>query len=304
MVAGGLGLLVLGFLLMLLWSLWSWGSIDRVEVSGLLDSGGSGTNYLFVGSDSREGVDPNDPNAGFIIGEPVTGQRSDTVMILRVEDGGASFLSLPRDLWLPIAGTGGEQRLNTAYADGPEQLIQTVQQSLGLPVHHYLEVDLATFSDVVDAVGGVTIDFPHPAFDDKSGLDVPTAGPVELDGSQALAYVRSRAYTEIVDGREVVDPTGDIGRGLRQQQFMRVVLSDVTSTRNPLALARIMSAMSGGLTVDDSLGLRDVIGLGLSLRGVTPESVELPVFGFTTSNGAQVLGLEPEAEAVLDRFRG
>ncbi|MEM8902434.1 MAG: LCP family protein [Actinomycetota bacterium] len=299
-----LGLFLLVTLLGLLWTMWSWGSIDRVDVSSTLDAGGTGTNYLFVGSDSREGVDADDPNAGFLIGEEVTGQRSDTVMILRVEGDTASFLSLPRDLWLPIAGTGGEQRLNTAYADGPEQLIQTVQQSLGLPVHHYLEVDLATFSDVVDAVGGVTIDFPNPAFDDRSGLDVPTAGAVELDGSQALAYVRSRAYTEIIDGRQVVDTTGDLGRGLRQQQFMRTVLADVTSTRNPLALARIMSAMSGGLTVDDSLGLRDVLDLGLSLSGVTPESVELPVFGFTTASGAQVLGLEPGAEAVLDQFRG
>lgn len=289
--------------LMLLWTVTSWNDVERVEVSALLDSGGSGTNYLLVGSDSRDGIDADDPNAGVLIGEPVAGQRSDTIMILRVEDGAASFLSLPRDLWLPISGTGGEQRINTAYAEGPERLIRTVQESLDLPVHHYLEIDLATFADVVDALGGVTVDFPNPAFDEKSGLDVRATGPVELDGSQALAYVRSRSYTEIVDGQQRVDPTGDIGRGLRQQAFLRTVLADVTETRNPFTMQRIIGALSSGLTVDDTLGIRDVLGLGWSLRGVTPESVELPVFGFRAGSAA-VLGLDAGAEEVLDRFRG
>ncbi|MEM9034625.1 MAG: LCP family protein [Actinomycetota bacterium] len=303
MLLGVVGLVVAIGLFLLLSIFSSWNGVERVEVAGVLDSGGAGTNYLLVGSDSREGIDADDPNAGVLIGEPVSGQRSDTVMILRVEDGAASFLSLPRDLWLPIAGTGGEQRLNTAYAGGPERLIRTVQDSLGLPVHHYLEIDLATFADVVDALGGVTINFPNPAFDEKSGLNVETAGPVVLDGSQALAYVRSRAYTEIVDGVPQTDPTGDLGRGLRQQTFLRTVLAEVTASRNPFTVRSIVGALAGGLTVDDTLGVRDVLGLGWTLRGITPETVELPVFNFQAGSAA-VLGLDAGAEQVLDQFRG
>lgn len=303
MLVAVVGVLVLVGVLFGLSMLGSWNGVDRVEVAGVLDQGGSGTNYLLVGSDSREGIAADDPNAGVLIGEPVAGQRSDTVMILRVADGEASFLSLPRDLWLPIAGTGGEQRLNTAYAGGAERLIRTVQESLGLPVHHYLEIDLATFADVVDALGGVTIDFAYPAFDDKSGLDVATAGPVTLDGSQALAYVRSRSYTEVVDGSLRTDPTGDLGRGVRQQLFLRTVLAEVTASRNPITVRDIVGALADGLTVDDSLGVRDVLGLGWTLRGVTPETVELPVFNFQAGS-ASVLGLDTGAEAVLEEFRG
>ena len=264
---------------------------------------GDGTNILLVGSDSREGIDAGTENAGYIIGEPVSGERSDTTLLLRVGDGPPRFLSLPRDLWLPIAGTGREQRINTAYSEGPATLIRTVQESLGLPVHRYVEVDFVAFSEVVDALGGVTLDFPYPASDPKSGLDVPVAGPVELDGAQALAYVRSRTYTEVVDGTTRVDPTGDIGRVQRQQAFLRAVLGDAAGSRNPLTLNRVLGALSGGVRIDDGMGLWDAIGLARALRGQAPESVELPVYGFRTSGGAAVLGLADGADAALARFR-
>ena len=83
-------------------------------------------------------------------------------------------------------------RINTAIQGGPERLIQTVQQSLGLPVHHYVEVDFAGFLELVDAIGGVEIEFDAPAFDDHSGLVVEQAGWQTLDKNQALAFVRSR----------------------------------------------------------------------------------------------------------------
>lgn len=303
-VAGLLALVVVIALGFGVWTWRTWSGVERVAVGPALSQPVDGAiNYLLVGSDSREGITADDPNAAALIGEEVTGRRSDTVMILRVTDTDARFLSLPRDLWLPIAGTGGEQRLNTAYGRGPDTLIRTVDESLGIPVHHYVEIDLATFADVVDAMGGVVIDFTHPAYDRASGLDVPTAGSVLLDGPQALAYVRSRQYTEIVDGEPQVDPTGDLGRGQRQQVFLRTVLEQASSTRNPRTAARLFGAVSGGVTVDDTLDIGAVIDLAFSLRGSPPESTELPVFNWTTSGGAAVLGLADGAEAVLDGFR-
>ena len=95
-------------------------------------------NYLLVGSDSREGIAAGSDdftNVGDT--ELVGGKRSDTIMVLRQErNGGAALMSLPRDLWVEIAGTGKSQRINTAYNDGPERLAATVSQSLGIPIHH------------------------------------------------------------------------------------------------------------------------------------------------------------------------
>ena len=147
-------------------------------------------------------------------------------MILRVDDNGSRFLSLPRDLWLPING-GAEQRINTAIGQGPEALINTVQSELRIPISNYVQVDLAGFIDVVDAIGGVDITIENPVFDRNSGLDLPTAGVVTLDSTQALAWVRSRTFTEIIDGQPVVDPTSDLGRVQRQQEFMRALLNKV-----------------------------------------------------------------------------
>jgi LCP family protein required for cell wall assembly len=291
-------------LLAVLWAAWKFDQIDRVAVGDLLDHGGSGTNYLIVGSDSRAGVDPNDPNAGAIIGEGAPGgQRSDTILVLRVEGGESRMLSIPRDLFVTIAETGEESRINAAYNGGPGRLIKTVQDNLGIPINRYIEVDFVTFAGLVDAIGGVTINFEHPATDANSGLNVQQAGPVELDGTQALAYVRSRHYTETIDGQQVTDPTGDLGRVVRQQAFLRTVLGKAGGSRNPITLMKIANAVSGGLRIDDDMSFFDAVKFAWRMKSLEPESVPLPVEPFTTSGGAAVLRMKDDAPAVLDEFR-
>jgi len=282
---------------------WQYGKIDRVALGDALAAGGTGTNWLIVGSDSRAEVDPERPDAGWLLGEPVEGERSDAMVILHTEGDQASLLSLPRDLWLNIPGQG-EQRLNAAYAvGGPRGLVDTVQQSLGIPVHHYAEIDITGFGDVVDAVGGITIDFLHPASDPGSGLQVDEAGAVHLDGYQALAYVRSRQYTELVDGVQQVDGTGDIGRTARQQVFLSTLFDEVGSSRNPLTLHRAISAIADDVTLDDKAGLGDVVGLARKLGGLDPELLSLPVEGFTAPGGVSALRLAPGADEVLNQVR-
>src|SRR5690606_22403640 len=149
--------------------------------------------------------------------------RSDTMLLLRFEGGEAHMMSIPRDLYVPIAETDGSNKINAAYNGGPRRLVMTVQQSLGIPVHHYMEVDFVSFSRLVDSLGGITIDFEHPAFDRNTGLQVDEAGPNHLDGPEALAYVRSRHYVEVIDGQQRSDPTADLGRVVRQQRFLKAV---------------------------------------------------------------------------------
>ena len=280
--------------------------IERVPVKAVLsERTGSGTNYLIVGSDSREGIDAEDPNTE-VFGEDTGSSRTDTIVILHTGPDGNLMLPLPRDLFIPIVGTKGRERINTAIQHGgPAGLIQTVQQSLGIPVHHYIEMDFVGFLELVDAVGGVVINFDAPAIDENSGLDIPTAGPHKLDRDQALAYVRSRHYTRIVNGKRVVDPTADLGRIARQQEFFRAVMSKVGHARNPLTLLRIADGVAAGLHTDDAMGFRDMIGLARKMGSLNPETIELPVKPTTTAGGAAVLVLsEPSAQAALDRVRG
>jgi LCP family protein required for cell wall assembly len=283
---------------------WQFSRIERVPVADVLSAGGVGTNVLIVGSDSREGIAADDPNAGAFVGVPVDGQRADTIIVLRIASGSSSMLSIPRDLWVTNPVTGEQGRINSTYASGPEALIGAVQ-SLGIPVQRYVEIDFLSFGGLVDALGGVTVEFAHPARDTRSGLVVPEAGAVVLDGEQALAYVRSRAHEEQVDGRWVTDPTGDLGRVQRQRLFLTTLLDELAGVRNPVAATRGVTALVPGLRIDDAMTFLDALRLGWSARGLSPQSVDLPVAPRTTSGGAAVLELrEPEAGQVIAGFSG
>lgn len=300
-------LVLLPFLLVALvvlggwWAVRTFAAVDRVDLAGVLDPvRGDSVNYLLVGSDSREGLDPD-----VQVGAPpsVTGRRSDTIIVLRVTPDGTAMMSIPRDLVVVDAATGRKGRINGAYNRGPANLVRTVQRNLGVPVHHYMEVGFASFAGVVDAVGGVAVDVPHPAFDDRSGLRIEQAGRVTLDGRQALAYVRSRHYTEIVDGVPRTDPTADLGRQQRQQQFLRTALGEVGRTKNPFALARAGSALGSGLTVDEGLGALDAFRLGRRMSGAAPLSVVLPTRPARLGSAQVLLLRQPAADRVLASFR-
>jgi LCP family protein required for cell wall assembly len=279
------------------WARTTYERIERVDLSGVLDPlEGDAVNYLLVGSDSRDELDP-EGNSG------VTGRRSDTIILLQTTPSSSAMMSIPRDLWVTIADSGREGRINGAYNSGPANLVRTVQQNLGVPVNHYLEVGFASFVGLVDTLGGVTLEVPHPAVDRASGLVIPGGGEVRLDGTQALAYARSRNYTELIDGREVLEPTADLGRQQRQQYFLRTVLAEVGGTRNPVTLVRVAGAMSNQLTVDSDLGMLDAFGLVRRLRTSDPESLVLPTTGVRRGGAAVLVTVEPDAQTVLDRFR-
>jgi LCP family protein required for cell wall assembly len=263
------------------------GQIPRVPVKASLSSGpAEGTNWLIVGTDSREGFEPAGPE--------VAGNRTDSIMILRVVGGEQSLLSIPRDLWVTDPATGQGGRINGTFNSGPANLIAAVK-SIGIPVHRYLEINFVGFAALVDAVGGIDIEFPHPARDNGSGLFVPEAGVQTLDGDQALAFVRARFYEELKDGQWVRDPLSDLSRVQRQRTFLTALLGKVSDTRNPFRVGAVTDAMAGGLRIDDGLTLVGAIRLALRLRGFAPESATLPTVN-ATRGGAQVLDLD-EAEA-------
>jgi LCP family protein required for cell wall assembly len=282
---------------------WQFSRIDKVNVAGALSPGGAkGTNYLIVGSDSRQGISNDSPNSGAFLGEPVTGERTDTIMVLRIEGSKSYLLSIPRDLWVENPATGEMGRINATYQSGPTALIQAVQ-SLGIPVHHYMEINFVSFAELVDAVGGINVDFPYPARDTHSGLDVPNAGKVHLDGTQSLAYVRSRYYEQLVDGQWEIDGTADLGRVQRQRAFLQALMGKVTGTKNPLSLMNVATAMSAGMRIDNKMSYFDALGLAWHLRGgFNPESLTVPVTP-TTRGGAAVLDLKTaEAQPLVQQF--
>ncbi len=144
--------------------------IDRVDgIETLAAARGEPANYLLVGTDSREGIDPDDPDSSGLIGDGEQGcDCTDTIMVLRVDpkQTTAQILSFPRDLWLPIAD-GSTGRINGAHAKGEQVLIDTIEENFGIPIHHYVEIDFVGFARVVDAVGGIPMWFDAPVRDPR-----------------------------------------------------------------------------------------------------------------------------------------
>ena len=276
--------------------------IPRAQVSGAFTPAIGGTNYLIVGTDSREGIKASDPNAGAFLGTNVAGSRTDTIMVLHIENGRQSLLSIPRDLWVKDPSTGQMGRINSTFTSGPTNLIKAVE-SIGIPIQHYAEINFVSFGKLVDSAGGIDINFAFPSRDTNSGLNIATAGPNHLNGTAALAYVRSRYFEELKNGKWVTDPRSDLGRIDRQRQFLTALTNNVTNTANPLTLSNMADAMSAGLKIDDALNLLDALKLGWSMRSFHPISASLPVTPRTTNGGADVLDLkQPDAKTMMNQF--
>ena len=283
-------------------------------------------NYLLTGSDNGACPEAGDGTAGGIGDRGSFGERSDTIMILRVDPtvNDVAVLSFPRDLWVDIAGTTRQARINSAFdAKDPTRLIRTIDDNFGVPVDHYVNVNLCAFKEIVDSVGGVKIPFEYRTKDDRVGFREVGPGCVELRGSQALAYVRSRSgykYFDETKQKWVGDPTGDIGRINRQQDFLRRSMQralDRAST-NPATANALLNVALERVITDDRITPRDLLTLAQamrnldttgvksytiewSMRRIGGESVLMPVTD--TESMKQILSVF-RGEAVVERAAG
>ncbi|HEX6946810.1 MAG TPA: LCP family protein [Acidimicrobiia bacterium] len=272
------------------------------EVTGVLDgASGDSLTFLIVGSDSREGLEDLENFGNF------SGARGDVIILVRVDRSTSSMqmLSIPRDLWVDIPGHG-ENRINAAYALGGSRLmVETIKQNLGVEINHYVEIDFVGFQGLVDELGGITIEFPYAARDQKSGLRV-DAGRQRLDGKMALAYARSRHYQENRDGKWVSVEANDFGRSARQQQVIKAIMAELKSPSSIVEAGNIARTMSRYVTIDSRLAGASVASLAWDFRGVLTggiDGITLPAENATVGGRSVVVRKEPEATQVLADFQ-
>lgn len=307
------------------WLTWRYSQVSRLGVDTLDESpeddagGGASENFLLVGSDSRAFVEVDAEATSYGTADEVGPPHADTILLVRTfpDLDRVAMVSFPRDLFLPIPRTGRDDRINAAVQGGADQLVATISENFDIPVHHFAQIDFRGFKGLVNAIDGVVVPFPAPVRDfdrevgrTQSGLDIPQAGCVRLDGDQALAYVRSRHYEQLVEGEWQPDPAGDLNRIQRQQDFIRRTFHQSLSKGllDPRRVDRILTVAIDNVTLDDTLGLRDLMALVGQFRSLTPDSLQsyvLPTTPGTTPDGRQVLFLDAAgARPVLDVFRG
>jgi polyisoprenyl-teichoic acid--peptidoglycan teichoic acid transferase len=286
--------------------------LNRLNIPGLAgDDTGSIMNVLMVGSDSRENVSGYIADATGKGDEGTAGQRSDTIMVLHIDPSQqkAAILSIPRDLYVTIPGNG-KDKVNSAFSiGGPPLLIRTIKEALGIEINHYVEVDFTGFERIVDTIGGVKVHADYPARDEMTGLDIPMAGCNELDGYQALAYVRSRYYETYERGRWVEGANSDIDRIARQQDFIRRIMKKAVSSGlgNPLTLNRLIGIGIDNVKVDQQMSSKDITTIARRFRSIDPDTVDMLTLptsdGFAGDAAIQVLDTA-RAQEFIDRLNG
>ena len=155
-----------------------YGQIRKIDLPGLVHGGrdsagpvlagapaggtyrGPATTILLVGNNTRSGLDPSE---GAYFGTPsdAAGAHSDVTMLLRLDPvRGATILSIPRDLFVPLPPhslVGSVGKIDAALNDGPEQLVEAITNDLGIPINHYVSINFDGFQHVVDALGGINM---------------------------------------------------------------------------------------------------------------------------------------------------
>ncbi|QYJ16377.1 Polyisoprenyl-teichoic acid--peptidoglycan teichoic acid transferase TagU [Rubrobacter xylanophilus DSM 9941] len=156
--------------------------------------------------------------------------RSDTIVVAKA---GGGVLAVPRDTLVQIPGVG-QDKVNAALAHGgPELAVETLEELTGVPIGNYVVVDFGAVEEIVDALGGITVEVEQPIAYGMDGryVSIP-AGRQTLNGFEALAYVRYRG-----------GPTADIGRIGRQQEFLRALVAEATSPRKLVRLPLVARAV-------------------------------------------------------------
>jgi LCP family protein required for cell wall assembly len=303
---------------------WRFGQIHRITISSLLhptkrtggpagstSAAGAPLNILVVGSDTRAFVQAGSSDQSAFGPAGTSPGQSDTIMLVHLDPVAktASLLSIPRDLWVPIAGKGYSQRINTAIEASPDTLVRTIQDDFGIAINHFVEVDFQTFRDVVNSVGGVKFWYPEPVRDSYSGLNITTPGCYNLDGNMALSLVRARHMQYFDNGYWQYEGESDLARIRRQQLFVKKVVHKAQSQGlfNITAINGIFSGIVNNLTVDSGFSRSEMLRLARIYRNFNPDSTPTATLPTTAAviGGADVLLLEKsQASAVVNAWQG
>ena len=273
-------------------------------------------NFLITGADNNSCVDQNSPFAAAFGDRSSLGERSDTIMVMRVDPATnqAAVLSFPRDLWVTVAGTDGENRINAAYTkNDPTTLVATIYQNFGIGIDHFIQVDFCAFKTLVDALGGVPVPFELATRDTHTGLNIPQPGCFTLSGDHALAYVRSRHYQTYDQATDTwtEDPLSDLGRISRQQDFLRRIIAKALSTGvyTPSVARGLINTAQQYVVTDSNLTPQRMLEFAGTIHNLDPVSLhsyQIEVKRDTRSGNDVLIPRlgGPNMKAVLAIFRG
>ncbi|MBW4029096.1 MAG: LCP family protein [Acidobacteria bacterium] len=298
-----------------LYANWRFSQIPKLNVAGeVARVGNQPFNILEIGSDSRAGL------SGYVAAQTgastgqASGQRSDVVKIMHVDPANNTItvLSIPRDTVTTLLANqnlyGKFNRLNVNFGTGPSLLSQTITANFGIPIAHTVVVSFAGIINAANAIGGVYLNFPYPAKDAYSALNIPHAGCQLVTNFQALALVRSRHYQWYQNGVWHMDVTSDYGRIYRQNEFIKGMIARAKGLYNPITIDSFLSKLPAGIALDSHFSLGELIGLAIKFHNIDPTNLvtyTLPTAPGSYGNLGSILFVqEPAMQQTLIRIFG
>jgi LCP family protein required for cell wall assembly len=233
-------------------------------------------------------------------GDKVSGAADVILYLVQPTNGADAFMvSLPRDLYVENACTGGNSRINALIhgcaskdINGPSLLSYTVNQFTGIEVDHFAMFDFDGFEEIIDAVGGVEICLDYAVRDKKAELSLPQ-GCTNATGEQALGWVRSRHTLQNVNGSwKSVPGASDLLRNQHQQDVIIELFKELKSFGSPTELTAKVAGLADAFVLDDTLSITDAVGLAWAMRDINLADInriEIPVRLTRSKSGQSII---------------
>lgn len=317
-------ILGIGFLAWDAWQLYH--KLHRLNVGNLAASVGGAENILVAGSTNRCDQKVQNAQWGFC-SEQLSGVNSDIIFIIHLVPSThtVSLLSIPRDTFVPNARSGNKAfKIDAALYQGPTQLVTAVEQDFGIPIQHYVEVGFDGFVNIVNAIGGIKVNFPMPVYDAESYLNVQQPGCHELNGIEALQLVRARHLQykpSSITTNDVnywpQEALSDIARIARTHEFLKILASTIAAKgiSNPITDQKLIDAIAPQVQVDSGFSTSTMFDLMQYFKSVNINSVPQYTLPIVTPNfglyyyqgydmGDVVFPVEQTDQQIIDKFLG
>ena len=273
---------------------WLNGKLNRPVTLPTTSLTSAGTNWLITGSDSRAGLSRAEIDA-LHVGFDEGTLNSDSIMLLHMGSGRPVLISIPRDSYVNIPGHG-YNKINAALAyGGANLLIQTVENVTGLKIDHYMGIGFGGLVAVVNKIGGVQICLKTAINDSYSGVNL-SAGCHDLNGDQALAFVRDRHSFSTEDLQRIQD----------QRAFISALLKKATSPGvylNPFTALPFGSTAASSMSVDKGTSLLDLVHAASALRDPETGTVPIANSNYYTNAGDSVLWNKTQATELFHALK-
>ena len=238
---------------------------------------------LALGSDARPG-------------QNILRERSDSIHIIGVnpKKHAASILGFPRDSFVPIPGHGSNKITSAMSLGGPDLTVKTIEALTGIKIDITLVTSFRGLQNMVDAIGGVTVDVPFPMHDVNSGANF-NPGVQHLNGAQALSFARDRHDV----------PGGDFGRSADQGRLFLSALGKFRKDfqKDPSVVLEWLGAGLRNVTTD--LSLQQLLKLAFSAQQVSPGKVKNEVVPASvgTVGSASVVFISSSAKGIFANMK-